>query len=445
MDASRRSLHVYGKTAAGSQALGAARGALSSSSRQLLILIDGHRTLGELQQMFPGDTFAAALDTLESQGLIECLRHIPDEGTDVHGDPAVTGERAAGAAGDAAFEFAARASSAPDATQGAAAAEEAGAPTTQMPAAAGRAERRKRPRTPLPIEMPLAEASLPPIAEGVGAELDNEGGGRGMLPIVLGGIVVFAAIGGVLFASGGLGLFGSTRPDAPPATTIVPAAPAQPAEPAAEANGGANGAANTGANSASATPAASATTPNPARGAPPVDVTAAVPPPPVAPETVTTQTNPAAAPSAADAAQVNPIDAAAAPSKAAAPKTAPPAPDKPTARNAAKPLKIAPPAPSAANDAAPMAPKAPSLHVRNQVMPQLPKLALNLGIASGHVVVLLHVNPDGTVERVELVSATPPQVYDAAMERAFQQWTFDPLGIPGRMTVEIEVRPPRGK
>jgi TonB family protein len=85
--------------------------------------------------------------------------------------------------------------------------------------------------------------------------------------------------------------------------------------------------------------------------------------------------------------------------------------------------------------------KTPTLTVRNQVMPQLPEVAKALGIVSGHVAVVLHVNPRGTVDRVELLSATPPQVYDAAMELAFRQWTFDPLGIPGRMTVEVEVTP----
>jgi TonB family protein len=77
-------------------------------------------------------------------------------------------------------------------------------------------------------------------------------------------------------------------------------------------------------------------------------------------------------------------------------------------------------------------------------MPQLPQQAKALGIGSGHVAVVLHVNPQGTVDQVELVSATPPQVYDSAMEQAFHQWTFDPLGIPGRMTVEVEVAPPPG-
>jgi protein TonB len=81
------------------------------------------------------------------------------------------------------------------------------------------------------------------------------------------------------------------------------------------------------------------------------------------------------------------------------------------------------------------------MHVRTQVMPQLPQLAKALGIEKGHVVVVLHVDPRGTVERVELVEATPPQVYDQAMEQAFRQWTFDPLGVPGRMKIEIEVKP----
>jgi protein TonB len=82
------------------------------------------------------------------------------------------------------------------------------------------------------------------------------------------------------------------------------------------------------------------------------------------------------------------------------------------------------------------------LHVRNQVMPQLPQQARALGIESGHVAVVLHVNPQGSVDRVELLSATPSEIYDKEMERAFEQWTFEPLGIPGRMTVEVEVAPP---
>jgi protein TonB len=116
---------------------------------------------------------------------------------------------------------------------------------------------------------------------------------------------------------------------------------------------------------------------------------------------------------------------------------------KPAARSAAKPANSTAPVAVLVEGAPPV--KSLTLKVRSQVMPQLPKLAMDLGIASGHVVVVLKVSPEGTVERVELVSASPPQVYDTAMEHAFQQWTFEPLGIPGRMTVEIEVRPPAKK
>ncbi len=55
-----------------------------------------------------------------------------------------------------------------------------------------------------------------------------------------------------------------------------------------------------------------------------------------------------------------------------------------------------------------------------------------------------HVDPQGKVQRVELVSATPPEAYDSAMEAAFSQWTFDPPGVAGRMTVDIDIVPPTG-
>jgi protein TonB len=80
--------------------------------------------------------------------------------------------------------------------------------------------------------------------------------------------------------------------------------------------------------------------------------------------------------------------------------------------------------------------------VRYQVMPKLPSRAQELGIKSGHAVVLLHVTAQGAVELVELVSATPPQIYDDEMKEAFEQWTFEPPGVPGRMTVEVDLTGP---
>jgi protein TonB len=103
------------------------------------------------------------------------------------------------------------------------------------------------------------------------------------------------------------------------------------------------------------------------------------------------------------------------------------------------------PAP-AANPAAASSVPAPTggaLHVRKQVAPEIPKVVRDRGITSGHVSVVLHVDPQGRVERVELLSATPADVYDRNMEQVFTQWLFEPLGIPGRMTVDIDIRPPR--
>ena len=83
------------------------------------------------------------------------------------------------------------------------------------------------------------------------------------------------------------------------------------------------------------------------------------------------------------------------------------------------------------------------MHVRTQVAPEIPQAVRNRGITSGHVAVVLHVRPDGLVERVELLGASPQDVYDQAMMEAFAQWTFDPPGIPGRMTIDVDLRPPQ--
>ena len=83
------------------------------------------------------------------------------------------------------------------------------------------------------------------------------------------------------------------------------------------------------------------------------------------------------------------------------------------------------------------------LHVLAQYTPEIPKAVRDRGITSGHVSVVLHVGPQGGVERVELISATPPDVYDQDMAQVFGKWRFEPLGIPGRMTVDVNIRPPQ--
>ena len=53
----------------------------------------------------------------------------------------------------------------------------------------------------------------------------------------------------------------------------------------------------------------------------------------------------------------------------------------------------------------------------------MPPPAVATANQSGHVMTLL-VKPDGMVERIELVSATPPQMYDQDMQKTFEKWTF---------------------
>jgi len=80
------------------------------------------------------------------------------------------------------------------------------------------------------------------------------------------------------------------------------------------------------------------------------------------------------------------------------------------------------------------------LQVRSRVLPGISKRALQNGIYAGHAVVRLHINSSGTVERVELVSATPPEVYGPDVQHALEQWTFEPPSNPAQFTLELDFR-----
>src|ERR1700693_4450824 len=78
MDASNRLLHVYGKTPEGTAAIRSDRGAVPSQARRILILIDGQRSVGDLNKFFPMQTLEMALAYLEKRHYIEFLRHFPE-------------------------------------------------------------------------------------------------------------------------------------------------------------------------------------------------------------------------------------------------------------------------------------------------------------------------------------------------------------------------------
>ena len=64
----------------------------------------------------------------------------------------------------------------------------------------------------------------------------------------------------------------------------------------------------------------------------------------------------------------------------------------------------------------------------------------------GHLVLELFISEQGVVDRVDIVSATPPGVFDDSARSAFLKARFEPgrrLGLPikSRMKIEVDFRP----
>jgi TonB family protein len=384
MDASTRSFHVYGKTASGAGALKGARDAVSTAARRLLILVDGQRTMDELTGMLGRETVDQSMAELESLGHVELLRHFPD-------------------AGDGLPEFDVALLDAEPVAQF----------DPLLPA-------EPLLLVPDPVMPVVAQGSALPLPQAVASPVPPAAGPPPARPI--------------------------ERRDAQPAAKLVvqPAAQAvaqhfaqQTAQRTAQST--AQSAAQFAALSA-ARPKVKAVVWRSNRVAPPW-VIALLAIAGVIAFGVWLSAREFAATVAPSA------PAAAVSAVAPAPSVTPAAAALPEPRgNLALPASPG----STATGAAATAPAAAlvpastrSLHVRNQFTPEIPKAVRDRGITSGHVAVVLHVDPQGNVERVELVSASPPDAYDKDMERVFGNWTFDPLGIPGRMTVDVDIRLPR--
>jgi TonB family protein len=139
-----------------------------------------------------------------------------------------------------------------------------------------------------------------------------------------------------------------------------------------------------------------------------------------------------------------PAQIAAAASSAATPGIAPGAASSAAPGNA--PARTAapagpPPLAAATPPAAPAATAPVNLRVRNRVLPELPRRAKRMGIDHGEVLARLHINATGTVDKVELVRADPPQVYDDQVQRTLAQWTFEPPGQAVVKNIELSFKP----
>jgi TonB family protein len=416
-------IRIYGKTDLGTQTLTTARGALASPARQLLILVDGQRTVGELAGIFGADAVAQLLPALEQQGYVQFLRDGEDAGPP---------SRFADAA-------------------------------DQAPAPA-----------PAPAATPRNRLAVSFLAVGVLAL-------SGALWWFLGTARGPAAPAATDAADASANAAANTAPNAPelaaaagtpPAAAPPPAAPALPApvpaEPAvarrAEARSAAASAAgaersdarvpaaapavNRGA--APATPAVAGTGQLPAR-------TQAVTPNAVAPPAAiagssTAGAVPSAPGSAAPAITIVPPPVAVAttaPAVRATEVPAPPAAPVPATRptvstDNGRSVPDIPRAGAASPVAAGLAtnpPAPPVLHPRERTMPVLSRRARRDGIDSGQLVVRLHVTEQGTVSTIDVVKASPPQVYDSEIQQTLKKWTFDPPGVPVVTNVEFSFKP----
>jgi protein TonB len=73
--------------------------------------------------------------------------------------------------------------------------------------------------------------------------------------------------------------------------------------------------------------------------------------------------------------------------------------------------------------------------------PQIPPQALRRGIVEGHARARLWVTPEGKVDQVDILEATPPRVLDDEVRRVLSLWTYDPPGRPTDDVVELTLKP----
>src|SRR5690554_4265881 len=115
-------------------------------------------------------------------------------------------------------------------------------------------------------------------------------------------------------------------------------------------------------------------------------------------------------------------------------------------------LDVVAPAP-AAPPAAPAAPAAPQqaseVMPLNEVMPEYPDMARRRGI-EGFVRLGFTINANGRVENIEVLEASPPNVFDRSARRAAARWRFTPgmengIAVPRKAvkTIEFKLRQSR--
>ncbi len=440
---------VYSKTEVGAAELKVAHGALSGHERHLLILIDGRRTVAELAAVFGAQTVDRLLPLLESHGYVHLVEAGPlppprpaDESDAAEEPdpsletlPAAIKRRSGLAAGLVvlvalgagawvllqrhddrgerpktdllSLDFAS-ATSRPD---------DGSISTVMSPAPVRRAAQDEEPQLPPPrveraqqreqIRTGGSNAAAPPPSSQLPAVILPREIGR-TSPQSLAAAQPAAAVPDRAASAGAAATAAPVTP-----TAGAPPVPAPEASAAIRASPPAPAGSDGG------------RTPRPVMVAAAADVNIAAAGGPVP----AASSKPPGAPGGADAAAPA---AGIAPSAGGPAERAPPA-ETTAAKPDAKVAMIDPLRSDAATS---------GLHVRDRVVPPLPARARRAGVDGGTVVARLHVTPEGRVERVDLVSAKPAQVYDESVRLALLKWVFDPPGRSAEMTVELDFRPP---
>ena len=446
MDGSRRYSKIYCKTQAGTDALTAGRGALSSSARQLLILLDGVRDFDELSHIFGEETLYRLLPFLESQGFVEPM----NERATAQNDPAAPSTT--------------RRSDTPTAASNTiqtpiTTVSQVVAPPATLSEALPVQRSAKSQRflaVPIAILVSLATAAAivswvferelhdpenPPQVQ-ASAKPPASAGDASKQPLASAGSIAPGAKPRTAQSDSSSAISEPTHPPAPVAAVPLPSVqlnPMQASAPVGEtgsllASRGKTNSESTVSSSKSVMSEAAAQS-NEANSRPAQRAKA------VSDSTLdaSKQSAPAARTQLVESAArvVARPKAATDPAKDSAKESATQSDISSATRQGT--LALAAPDHVAAQSPA-LALATTGLHVRSRVLPGISKRALESGIYGGKAVVRLHVNSAGAVERVELVSAIPPEVYGPDVQQALQQWTFEPPSNPAQFTLELDFR-----
>jgi TonB family protein len=436
---------VYSKTPLGVVELSGAHGTLPLQARQLLIMSDGQRSFDDLCELFGEDRASRTLSDLKSRGFVQLKAAAQSRQMVSAGGapPTLAGERFR--SGPPTIEQ--PLSDFPEVLEGMPNRQRANSRPHTQPSA-----RAARPSVSAPTwSAPTLSSShaTPPAARKSG----RSSLGKAVTAL---GFVGCAAI----MLVGALRLWRAPDAPPPPVGRVVdesapPAAPKpiviqEPEVPASPPGNGLRAArptvrAATNAGAAAPAPVVAGTA-KPGTDASPraavaadlpaqTDAPASVSPIGVAPEPASTPgPQPAAAPPGT------------APAAVAQTVTRPEAPGGPKTVAAEARIEIArasAPAPAvpSVQTQLPATVAASSLHVRNRVLPTISARVKRAGITQGSIEVILDVDPSGAVDRVELVNANPPRIFDAQMQDALQQWTFDPPGARARARIAFDFKP----